>query len=54
MRVNDPLSQTHSPASGDHYSRLKFALFREILKIGDVRTNGRTDNTCENSDHYQP
>ena len=33
MRViNDPLSQTHNPASGDHYSRLNFVLFCEILK----------------------
>ena len=48
--INDPLGQTHSPANSDHYSRLKFVLFCEILKSGD----GRTDNTCENSDHYRP
>ena len=45
--INDPLGQTHSPASSDHYSGLKVALFCEILKNVD----GRTDNTCENSYH---
>ena len=29
--INDPLGQTHSPASNDRYSRLKVVLFREIL-----------------------
>ena len=44
---HDPLDKTHSPASSDHYSRLNFVLFREILKSGD----GRTDSTSEYSDH---
>ena len=48
--INDPLGQTHSPASSDHFSRLKVVLFCEILKNYD----GRTDNTCENSDPYWP
>ena len=48
--INDPFGQTHSLASGDHYSRLNFALFCEILKSVPVRT----DNKCENSDHYRP
>ena len=39
--INDPLGQTHSPASSDHYSHLKIVLFNEILKRG--RTDGRTD-----------
>ena len=43
MRViNDPLGQTHSLASSDHYSRLNFALFCEILKSGYARTYVRT------------
>ena len=46
--INDPHGQTHSPASSAHYSRLKVVLFCEILKTG------RTDTTCENSDHYRP
>ena len=36
--INDPLSQTHIHASSDHYSRLKFVFFGEILKSGDGRT----------------
>ena len=47
--INDPLVQTDSPARRDHYSR-----FKVVLKSGDGRKDGRTDNTCENSDHYQP
>ena len=40
--INDPLGQTHSPASNDHYSRLKIALFlRDFEQWG--RTDGRTD-----------
>ena len=46
--INDPLSQTQSPASSDLYSHLNFVLFIEILKNGDRCT----DTTCENSDHY--
>ena len=42
MRViDDPLGQTHSPASIHHYSRLNYVLFCELLKSGD----GRTDRT---------
>ena len=36
---NDPLSQTHSPASSDHYCHFKFVLFYKILKSGDKRTD---------------
>ena len=39
--INDPLGQTHSPASVDHYSHWKFVLFREILKSGDGRDGQR-------------
>ena len=45
--INDPLGQTHSPASSDRYSRLKFVLYCEIMKSGDERKDGRTDNTCD-------
>ena len=45
--INDPLGQVHCPASSDHYFHVKFVLFYEILNL-------RTDNTCENSDHYRP
>ena len=34
--VNDPLGQTHSPASSDHYSHLKIVLFCEILTDGQT------------------
>ena len=42
MRViNDPLDQTHSPASSDHYSRLNFVVkFEDFEKWGP--THGRT------------
>ena len=46
--VCDPLGQTHSPASSDHYSHLKVVLFCAILK------SGLTENKYENSDHYRP
>ena len=43
--INDPLGQTHSPASSDHYkSHLNFVLFCENFKSG---TYGQTDNTCK-------
>ena len=48
--INDPLGQTYSRVSSNHYSHFKFVLFCEILKNVD----GRTDPTCENSDHYRP
>ena len=41
--INDPLGQTHCPASCNHYSHLKVDLFCEILKSRDGRTDGRTD-----------
>ena len=52
--INDPLSQTHSPASSDHYSH-----WFCFVKLGtdartEEQTDGRTDTTCENSDHYRP
>ena len=40
--INDPPSQTHSPAYSNHYSRLKFVLLCEILKSMDGRTDGLT------------
>ena len=48
--INDPLGQTHSLASSDHYFLLFcFAIFE---KWG--RTDERTDNMCKNNDHYRP
>ena len=40
--INDPLTQTLSPASSDHYSHLKIVLFCEVLKSEDGRTDVRT------------
>ena len=55
--INDPLSQTHSPASSNHYAHLKFILFCEILKSGDGRTvglaEGIIDDTCPVSFVYR-
>ena len=49
--INDPLGQTHSPASSDHYSHLKVVVLRDFEKWGaDVHT----DSMCDNSDHYRP
>ena len=45
MRVsNDPLGQTHSSASSDHYSHLKIVFLGEILKT-EGRTDGQTTQT---------
>ena len=47
--INDPLGQTHSPTSSDHFFNRR--LFCFIWKSGE----GRTDqNMCENNDHYRP
>ena len=43
--INDPLGQPTVPAVND---------FRSILKFCHGRTDGQTDNLCENSDHYWP
>ena len=40
--INDPLGQTLSSASSDHYYRLNFVLLCEVLKSGDGRTDGQT------------
>ena len=40
--INDPLGQTHSQASSEHC----FLLF---YFSRDGRTDGRTDNMCENN-----
>ena len=40
--VNDPLGQTHSRVSSDHYSQLKVVLFCEILKSRDGGTDVQT------------
>ena len=34
--INDPLGQTHSPSSSDHYSHLKVVLFCENFKSDDT------------------
>ena len=47
--INDPLGQTYSQASSDHYIPFKFVWFERFWKVG---TDGRTDTTYENSDHY--
>ena len=53
--INDPLGQTHSTESKNHYLLLKFVFFREILINGtDGLKDESTDTTCENSDHYRP
>ena len=39
-------------ASSVHFSQLKSVLLYLILKRVDGYTDGRTDTTCENSDHY--
>ena len=39
--INDPLGQTRSLASCDHYSRLNFVLFCEFLTRGDVCTRAK-------------
>ena len=43
--INDPLGQPTVPAGSD---------CRWILKFCAGRPAGRTDNMCENSDHYRP
>ena len=43
--INDPLGQTHSPTSSDHYFQATFVLFCDILKSGDGRSEGRAE-TC--------
>ena len=52
--INDPLSQTHSFASRKHCFCLKFVLFCEKWGRTDRWTDVRTDNMCENNDHYWP
>ena len=39
--INDPLGQIHSLVNSDHYSRLSFVLFCEILKSAYVRMYGQ-------------
>ena len=51
--INDSLSETHSPAISNQYFHLKVVLFCKILKSGDEQTDRRTDEMCENSDHYR-
>ena len=43
--INDPLGQPTVPAGSD---------CRLILKFCAGRTDGRTDNMCENNEHYRP
>ena len=38
--INDPLDQTHSPTSSDHYFHTTFVVFCDILKSGDGSTDG--------------
>ena len=47
--INDPLGQPTVPAGSDCRWILKFCAGRTYR-----RTDGRTDNMCENSDHYRP
>ena len=48
VHVYDPLGQTHSPASSDHYSHVKVVLFCDILKSGRtcVKIVFTTDHNC--------
>ena len=48
--INDPLGQTHSLASSDHYFHLKFVLFCDTLKSRDERTD-MCENVCN---HVKP
>ena len=50
--IYDPLGQTHGPASSDHISLETCFVLQDFEKWG--RTYVRTDDMCENSDHYQP
>ena len=45
--INDPICQTHNSTSSDHYT-WKLVCFARLWKWG------RTDDICENSDHYRP
>ena len=49
--INDPLVQTYSPTSSDHYFYASFVSFFDILKSGDGRTDGKM---CKNNDHRRP
>ena len=42
--INDPLGQTHSSTSSEHYFQAMFVLFCDILKSEDGRTDG---NMCK-------
>ena len=49
--INDPLGQTHSLLSSEHWFCLKFVFFARFWKVGkDGRTDGQ--HMCENNDHY--
>ena len=45
--INDALGQTHSLESSEQCFRLKIVWL-------DIEKWGRSDNMCENNDHYQP
>ena len=49
--INDPVGQTHSPTSSDHYFQATFVLFFDILRSEDGRMAG---NMCKNNDHFRP
>ena len=48
--INDPLGQTHSPTTIDHYFQATI-VFCHILKSGDGRTDG---SMCKNNYDYRP
>ena len=51
---NDPLGQTHSPTSSDHYFHETCAL-QYFEQWGRTYGRGRTyGNLYENNDHYRP
>ena len=41
--INDPLGQTHNPASSDHYFHMKIVVFCKILKSGEGWTDGQPE-----------
>ena len=62
VTINDPLGQTHSPASSNHYSYLKIVLVRKIFVLTDVKkprakiviTTGRAKGRLRGSTKFIP
>ena len=50
--INDSLSQTFIQTSSKHY--FVFKLIFGFKNLNNVRTDERTNEKCENNDHYWP